>query len=189
MKKQILLVLVLAALLGGGVFAQNNWISTEVSIIGGGLRYERVINPYLTLGANFYINTLPMFGEHITYGGSVSARWYPTGRKFFLELDFGGMGNSRDTEVEVETFDNSGISTGYDWEDVNVSQGGFTITPGLGWTIDVGKAGGFFWSPGVKFPLIFTEETTAFTDQNEEVTIPGTVVPSVVLFLGFGFSF
>jgi hypothetical protein len=191
MKKRIFFVLALMVLFGGGVFDQNNWISAEINVLGSGARYERVINPYLTVGANFYYEFWPVpmqYGSASMFGGGVSARWYPTGRKFFLELDLGGMSYDGGRYERVEYYD--GYQTQYRDEWVNYNFGGFTLTPGLGWTVDVGKIGGFFISPGLKVPLIFAGENTGDNEhiQNYQNYDGGTIF-TPVLYFAMGFAF
>jgi hypothetical protein len=166
LKKRVFLIFVLSIFLGIGLFAQNNWISVEPSVAGIGARYERVINPYFTVGANVYINYMPMPMAHenvVLFGASASARWYPTGRKFFLELDFGTTTYDGDRREEYEVMNNG--SRERKEETIFYSFSGFTITPGLGWTIDVGKVGAFFISPGIKLPFIFVGENSANNDR------------------------
>jgi len=141
MKKSVL-ILALAATVAGGVFAQRaaageastakNWVSGELSILGVGARYERVMNPKLTVGANAYFSTLIVFSD-IDLGGSV--RYYPWGGKFFVE---GALGFH---------IHNVFLLLG------NVAITGAAITPGVGWKIDVGNKGGFFIQPGIRVPI------------------------------------
>lgn len=182
MKKRIFLFLVFAVLLGGGVFAQNNWVSAEVSILGAGIRYERVLNPNLTLGVNVYSNFLPTpfidsnwSTDHTVSGGSISTRWYPTGRKFFFELNLGSA-----------SFDNRRLVEDWNENEDEVSEifSGFAITPGFGWTVDVGKAGGFFLSPGAKIPIIFTGD-----DRDVMGVGLGELILTGVFYMGLGYAF
>jgi len=150
--RKFVFCLVLVMLVTGVVFAQegpgsrpanirDNWLSGELSIFGGGARYERMLNGNMSIGANFYYSTLILFNE---LGLDASFRFYPTGKTFFL-----------------------GIALGYHWhttvKDGNlldiISVEGIGITPELGWKIDVGAEGGFYLQPGIKLPLTIGEKT------------------------------
>ena len=56
----------------GSAFAQenmsnvrNNWISTETSLLGGGIKYERMLGSQISIGANiYYITVLPTLNLH-----------------------------------------------------------------------------------------------------------------------------
>jgi hypothetical protein len=146
MKKHAFVFIVLLLTIAGGVYAQTNWVSTEINLLGAGARYEYVIVPEFTVSAYAYWSYSPYI---LIYSGSYSdsfgfgaaARWYPFGRRFFTEL---GLGYTYQylTNSNFE-YDNSWVNSG------------FTILPGFGWTIDVGEKGGFFISPSVRVPFIF----------------------------------
>jgi hypothetical protein len=156
MKKKIVISLVLFLILVYGAFAQNNWISFEIKGTGAGLRYERVINPYFTIGGYFsytYI-TIPIFDYQLnSFEFGATARWYPFGKRFFIDLSLGY--NIFEYEEEVERYIYNGYYGYYQYGRENRSGSGFTVAPGLGWTVDVGRRGRFFLSPGVKFPITF----------------------------------
>jgi len=173
MKKRILLLTILAIMLAGGAFAQTHWISFEIKGPGAGLRYEYVITPSFTVGGyiSYTYITIPIigsFGEIIppipshqerfpppspTLTDSVefgaTARWYPSGRMFFTEISLG----YNIFEYEVSVGYHFGNGNNYIYYEEKMGGTGFCIAPGLGWTIDLGKMGDFFLSPGVKFPI------------------------------------
>jgi hypothetical protein len=139
-KKGILVLVVLAVLAAGGAFGQekaanvrNNWVSGELSLIGIGASYERMAGAKFSVGLDAYWNSLFFFWNELEAG--VFGRFYPKGRSFFLEA---GLGYHVHTSLSLD--DSKAIT-------------GFSITPALGWKIDVGKPGGFFIRPGVKFPI------------------------------------
>ncbi|GHV69067.1 hypothetical protein AGMMS49928_10230 [Spirochaetia bacterium] len=183
MKKRIFLVLVFAALTGGGLFAQNHFISAEISFIGVGGRYEYVITPYLTVGAYVYYNFMPTpflpedySSEHSIFAAGIAGRWYPAGRRFFFEIDL-GFSEFMSTRL-VEIWYGYNLYDSYLVHDI---YSGFCISPGFGWTIDVGKPGGFFISPGAKFPFTFSDSDKGPFDDG--------VMPSVVVYFGLGYAF
>jgi hypothetical protein len=185
--KKCILFLALAALVGGGVFGQTHFVSAELSLLGGGARYERVITPYLTIGGYLYYNYMPtpyidrnFSTEHSIFGIGIAGRWYPAGRKFFMELDLGYVAFT--TSWYNEYFSSwSGGSSSWD-EKVSETFPGFSIAPGFGWTIDVGKAGGFFISPGIKIPI-------SITSASGDMGLGEGIYPSVVIFFGLGYAF
>jgi hypothetical protein len=128
--KKVFMVLVLALIIAGGVFAQDakNWISGEVSILGAGARYERMLTPKFSLGADVYWTSLFFFWND--FGANAVGRFYPWAGKFYTELGLG-----------------LGVHTGL------TAMTGVDIVPGLGWKIDVGKKGGFFIEPGIQVPI------------------------------------
>jgi hypothetical protein len=151
MKKRIFLFLALTALTGSGVFAQTHFVSAEVSILGVGARYENVITPYLTANGYAYYNFLP---TQSIFGIGIAGRWYPSGRRFFAELGLGYISYTDIYEKESYTYPSSGSNS----ETVEETFPGFSLAPGFGWTIDVGRVGGFFISPGIKVPVIITSD-------------------------------
>jgi hypothetical protein len=144
MKKGIM-VLVLAAFIAGGAFAQDvkNWISGEISILGVGARYEYMLNEKFSVGVTSFWNTLIFWNA---WGVSAAARYYPFAGAFYLEgdLGYGTVGG-----IEEGT-DSSGSP--YSWFYFTK---GVMVTPGIGWKIDIGAPGGFFINPMVTFPIVF----------------------------------
>jgi hypothetical protein len=127
--KKVLFMLVLAVLIAGGLWAQSdtkNWISGDISLIGMGLRYERMLTPKFSLGGQaFYNNFLLFFNSTIV---SATGRFYPWAETFYIGLDL-GFGS-------------------------NFVLYGAAITPALGWKIDVGKPGAFFINPELSMPIV-----------------------------------
>ncbi|MDR2516050.1 MAG: hypothetical protein LBC88_01565 [Spirochaetaceae bacterium] len=135
MAKKVVLLLVLAAVAAGGVFAQEktanvkrNWVSGEVSLIGAGLRYEFMINEKLSVGVNAYWSSLFFIFNEL--GANAVARFYPWGKKF-----------------------HAGLGLGYDIHTGVTARAGLGIVPEVGWKIDVGNPGGFFINPLVQLPI------------------------------------
>jgi TolB-like protein len=131
--------------------ARNNWISAGLAAIAIGARYERMLGPRISLGANFYWSFLPItpFVGHSSGVGigsfliDASFRWYPWGKTFFLGLALGfGWGGNYTRE---DNFSEAQWKYTY----------GMAVTPEIGWKIDVGKAGGFYLQTGISVPLIF----------------------------------
>ena len=140
--KKVFVLLILVLLLGNVVFAQektanvrNNWISGEISIIGAGARYERMLNSNFSIGAAAYFSYTFFIIKDT--GVDVSARWYPWGKTFYLGL---GVGFHMVTLSTLIFDSNSGLIGG-------------AITPEVGWKIDTGSPGGFFIQPGIKVPI------------------------------------
>jgi hypothetical protein len=150
MAKKMVLALLFAALVGGGVFAQEktanvkrNWVSGEVSIVGAGARYEFMINEKLSVGVNAYWTSLFFIFNDL--GVNAVARYYPWGKMFYA-----GLGLGLGIHTGVEPFKKDGKDMG----DVGlITRTGFDIVPEVGWKIDVGQPGGFFLNPLVQAAL------------------------------------
>ena len=184
--KKLILVLILAVVVAGGVFAQeqgleqeqeqvqeqrqeqgqssnvrNNWLSAELSLLGGGARYERMLGPNFSIGANIYFNTLFLFWNELEFG--LFGRFYPWGKTFFAEI---GLGYHVHTSLFVT--------------DVATAIEGGSFTPAVGWKIDVGNPGGFFIQPGIRLPITFGLN---------QVTEEFGVGVGIVLYIGLGGAF
>ncbi|MCL1958711.1 MAG: hypothetical protein FWF68_03835 [Spirochaetes bacterium] len=178
--KKGLIFMFLAILIAGAVFAQNNakkeeqiknWISGEASIIGGGVRYERMLSENLSIGANVYYSTLFFFWNEMEAG--VSARFYPFSSSFFVGAGVGfhwhsGLGLSSTTGITAKSIV------------------GVAISPELGWKIDVGKPGGFFIQPGVKVPITIGSNSISYWGYVDKKFGVGV---GVVPYFGLGLAF
>ncbi|MDR2900529.1 MAG: hypothetical protein LBV20_03290 [Treponema sp.] len=107
---------------------RSNRLSYEVTFVGAGLRYERMLGPKFSLSGIAYSAMLPFYAD---WGIDIVARYYPWGKTFFLG---GGLGAHA---IAI-------VSYGY---------AGIAITPELGWKIDIGKPGYWFIEPYAKMPL------------------------------------
>ena len=65
---------------------RDNWISGEISFIGAGLRYERMLNRNFSLGVDLFANMLLVL---VNAGSDLNIRYYPWGRTFFAGLGIG----------------------------------------------------------------------------------------------------
>ncbi|MDR2110039.1 MAG: hypothetical protein LBP32_01890 [Spirochaetaceae bacterium] len=165
--KRLVLCLVLAVAAAGGIFAQekaanvrNNWISGEVSLIGGGARYERMFGPKFSAGVDAYWSSLFFFWNEMEAG--LFGRFYPWGDTFFAEA---GLGFHLHTAL---TSDDAEVITGV------------AISPAVGWKIDLGNPGGFFIQPGIKLPITFG---------TNDVTDKFDVGVGIVPYFGLGGAF
>ena len=176
MKKGLIFIF-LVMVIAGSVFAQektanvrNNWISGELSLFGGGARYERMLNQNLSVGANVYWNnSFLIFNEFET---GLSARYYIWGKTFFIGLGLG-------FHTHTGTFENENSSGSW----VGTINGA-AITPEIGWKIDVGNPGGFFVQPGAKIPVTFGDLEMYGTKENEF-----RVGVGFVIYCGLGYAF
>jgi hypothetical protein len=170
-KKKLVLFLFFTSIIVGNIFGQeksanakNNWISGEVSLpIGIGVRYERMINSNFSFGVGAYVIQAIVYA-----GGGVDlfGRFFPWGKTFFAEL---GLGFHSDYSNWSDA----------SWHDAKKIKG-VSVVPGLGWKIDVGKPGGFFLSPGLRFPITFGKNSR----NNEFDSIVGCAV-----YFGMGYAF
>ena len=186
MKKIILLVL-LAVVLGGGIFAQSNTISGGVA---GGLSipilvfgevhvsYERQLLPFLSVGANASFQLYPLgifvgiFTQDPNLYGVVfdaQAHFYPF--KKGLHIDLGaGYGY-------------------YMW-----AMHALVITPGAGWKFDIGKPGGLVLDLGLRAEIFVPlgdnifDTSTGKTKSDSDAA--GTLVPfNIGPRISVGYSF
>lgn len=183
--KKILVLFVLVTLFTGMVFAQedktansrNNWISGELSLLGVGARYERMLNQNLSVGANVYWNNTLIFWNELETG--LSVRYYIWGKTFFVGLGLGFHAHSGTFDYEyTDSYGNKQTGTWFGTID------GVGITPEIGWKIDVGNPGGFFVQPGVKIPITLGTLEMYGTNNNEFRTGVGFVA-----YCGLGFAF
>jgi len=195
--KRILLIALLVLIAGTGFAQKSNWISGDVSILGAGLRYERMLTPNFSIGINAYYNDFFLFGG---YGANAAMRLYPRRGTFFFELGLGyGVVNNVDIlDGGVEIIEYNSIGTVMDeFKSPFVSTTGFIVTPGLGWKIDFGAPGGFFIQPGIRFPIAIGNQTlwtdsmfiTDVSSKNYKVKEKLGIGASVVIYVSMGLGF
>jgi hypothetical protein len=187
MAKKGLLVLVLASALAGGVFAQEapwggkkNFVSADLGLIVGGVRYERLLTPKLSVGVDAYwANSFIVFNE---LEAGLFARYYLFGG-LYGELGVGYHTHSgiEDVEYEYEFWGTKYKHT----ESGLVTRSGIGVSPGIGWKFDPGKPGGFFLEPGISVPITIGKTSYWLS------TIEGESGVSVgfVVYLGLGAAF
>jgi hypothetical protein len=166
----------------------KNYISGEISIFGGGLRYDRMLSPQMSIGVNAYYNTWIFWDDDFGVDGIF--RFYPMGGNNSIAAGFyfgGGIG------FHMHWGDWGGL--GY-WSYLldDYSWGyliGGAITPDVGWRIDFGDPGGFFIEPGVRFPF-----TLGARKKWDYDLYSGSFYKwkfdwdfTVIAYVGFGFAF
>ncbi len=172
--QSILFILLIGGIGGQTSFAEeertanvrNNWVSGEVSLIGLGVRYERMLGSHFSLGVNAYGNLSGIWND---LGIDASARLYPWGKTFFTGVGVGPH-----------------FSTGFmSWALLGVA-----ITPEFGWKIDVSDEGGFYLQPGIKMPITYGNgaEYSGFLGSEEE-KCTGCFSGGLVIYLGIGGAF
>jgi len=150
--------------------AKDNWILGSVyglmpmemasyPFVGFGLQYERMLNEKIAFGANFYY----CFLQENDKGNGIEGffRVYPWGKTFFIGAALG-----------------YGMATGYDnvhdrgSGNVIINASGLAITPEIGWKVDFGDAGGFYFQCGAGATLLL-----------------GNTIFYPRWYLGFGYAF
>jgi hypothetical protein len=181
MAKKGLLVLVLTVLVTGGIFAQEKtadarkfWISTELSLIGAGLRGEFMLGSKLSVGLNAYWNSMLFIFNEL--GGGAVLRFYPWGKTFYA-----GVGLGFNTHTGTEAFIKDGNNEG----NTIIGRQGFAAIPELGWKLDPGNPGGFFVNPYVQAPITLGTLTRA--DSGETGDFGFSVGARATI--GFGWAF
>jgi hypothetical protein len=152
--------------------ARLNWISGEANLLLGlgGVRYERMLNSRMSLGANAYWSVPFLLLSEL--GIDASFRFYPWGRTFFVGA---GLGFHRHIGIIL------GLGNDYDYQEML----GGAVTPEVGWKIDVGEVGGFYIQPGIKAPITLGVARTSTGGRKFGVGIP--LFP--VTYFGMGGSF
>ncbi|MCL2191938.1 MAG: hypothetical protein FWB78_00900 [Treponema sp.] len=124
-----------------------NWLSGEATFLGGGIRYERDVNNVFSVGGNLFynLNFIPNYLQ--SFGLSGTARFFPGGSPFYIELGagFGWMGIDRRGERWV-----SGRWESY-WYWQNYF--GLMVTPAIGARLG-GQTRGFFVNPFASLPVV-----------------------------------
>jgi len=159
----------------------ENWVSGEISIFGLGVRYERMLEPSFSVGAEAYFNSLFFLWNDWGFIGFV--RYYPAKPLFFLELGAGynyhtgfGKYKYKDTDGTEETLS--------DW----IETSGFVISPGMGFKIDMRKPGGFFVQPGVKLPITLGTQEPVIAGWNNRNSKFGSSI-GFIIYCGLGYGF
>jgi len=135
--------------------AKNNWILVSVygliepdmigyPFVGFGLQYERMLNANIALGVNYYYCF--MFDGDKGTGIEGFFRLYPWGKTFFIGVAL-GSGTIEHAGSEQRIYDGS-VNLGYSTSHDKKAASGFAITPELGWKVDFGDAGGFYFQGG-----------------------------------------
>jgi hypothetical protein len=157
--KVIAVAMILGTIIGGSVFAQEDWggkknfASVDLGLIVGGARYERLLTPKISVGADFYwANSFILFNE---LDAGVFGRYY-IWKGLFGELGLGFHTHTGVEEKEYEYTYYGGTQTAT--YSTGVVTTGFGITPAIGWKFDPGKPGGFFVEPVVQVPITIGEK-------------------------------
>jgi hypothetical protein len=177
--KKALLLLVLLAVLGGTVVAQEEAHKNAIyfgttDILGIAVSYERVLRPNFSLvvesGAGILITQ--------SFYATVKARWFLiTGSNFGLFVS-GGLGYG---QMRKETFY-------FMWEgDAKYEIYGEIISPGIGIKFGYGKPRGFAFTTAMDYDVILGEKTR-FRDGNKTDPKFGVGLNLNVKLL-FGFAF
>ena len=178
MIKKLVLIFMLTTMLAGGAFAIDGWedaknsISVDLGLLHAGLRFERMFTSNLSVGAVAYVNSFFFFWNELDLG--IFTRYYIFDG-FFGELGVGYHIHTGD--MDYERYDGST----YTWFG---DRTGIAISPGIGYKIDFGKPGGFFFTPAVTVPI-----TMGDRNKPNGVKDPGFGVSyGVVVYFSLGFS-
>jgi hypothetical protein len=179
MKKFVFLT-VLAALIAGGLFAQEgpkNWAYGQGGLLGGGAGYERLLFPALSVGGEVYYNSFFLFWNSVAV--EAYARYYPLQAKTLyvkLGLGFGTVSGTEDY-----------IYQGYNYGRYVYTTTGFLIDPGVGWKIDVGQPGKFYIEPKFSLALVLGKKDYTATLFGYESGFKAGINPVLAFALGYAF--
>lgn len=182
--KRVFLILIIAVLTAGGVFGQANarrhWVSGEISFAGASARYDYMLASKFSIGANAYINVFVLdfgavFGFPMDMGIAATGCFYPSGKKFFIELDL-GYGSNTPIEWNLIT-------------DTDKKTTGFLINPGIGWKFHVPytQYTNFFFTPGLKVPIVLGNQKTNI--EHNEYSYKFGVGLGLVVYCSLGIAF
>ena len=156
---------------------KNNWVFTEFGLYSFGLGYERMLAPWVSLGANFYwgwnLQRWIRGNDYLRLNRSLllcaSLRFYPGNARIFF---FGfGLGYYSYTGED-------GYWSNWQWQSTSSTSNysGLAFNPEMGLRMG-GRANAFYAEFGVAFPFSLTG--TANTD----------LIPSRTMYVRFGFAF
>lgn len=185
----------------------HHWISIEPDFslgvdrlkgigLGIGVRYQYQVSPRFAFGGSIhyrelfngyedstdYIESESEKDLNIVANFSIVANgyWYPSSRFFYLKLGLGWY--------------YCHIRNDYYYYDSYVFNG-LSIIPGSGWTIDIGKPGGFFLSTGLDLPIVIGKSRTSsviiadgFGNKVDKVDYVGLNI-GIKVFFGVGYAF
>jgi len=155
MVKKSILILLLALIVVSGVFAQGvkNFASGEIGLFGAGARYEYMLSPKMSIGANAYWNSF-FFVLWNDWAVDFSFRHYISKILYIgVAVGFHQQYHSWRWRYSYDYYDSRAVFG-------NVI--GFAITPEIGWKIDFDSPGGFFVSPGMKLPIALGAASSGF---------------------------
>jgi hypothetical protein len=175
--KRFILVLVLAAFVAGGVFAQEkkNFVGGTVGLLDFGAHYERMLTPKFSVGGEVYWNSFFIFWN--TIGFKAFGRMYPWDKKFFVDVGVGFGIYTGDQDYDEGIIHGSWLAT------IN----GFLIEPRAGWKIDFNAPGGFYLEPAISVPIVLGSRSFAldFSDSDKDF---GVGINARIR-LGLGYAF
>jgi hypothetical protein len=156
--KKVFAVLVLAMVVAGGVFAQENTSRAKNTVMGGpnvglltfglDVEYERILLENLgkgSLGIAGEVGYTTVIIFPIFYIDA-RARWYPWSGKFFADL---GLGYSSFLGVTSA----------------------FMISGEVGWRIDIGKPNGWIFSPSLAYNQFIAGDTDDFSGSLPKINV------------------
>jgi len=130
---------------------RQNWVSGELLWVGFGVRYDRNITDWFSVGASAFMHFMPGLAgdpDEYTIGALATARFFPFGSPFYFELGL-GWGH---LEMDLPVY--------------NYRYTGPVIAPALGLRLG-GRERDFFVNPFLRVPTVFD----FVHDRNEIATI------------------
>jgi hypothetical protein len=182
--KKVVFMMVLAAIIAGGLFAQEkpkNWVYGQVSLLGGGAGYERFLFPSLSVGGEVYYNSFFVLWNSLVVEGY--AKYYPLkGKVFYAKL---GLGFGTVTGLEDYDYTFQGVT--YTYGSQFYATRGFLLDPGVGWKIDIGQPGGFFMEPKVGLAIVLGKKDYGLSWSGYEAEFKVGVNPVLAFAMGYAF--
>lgn len=129
---------------------RNNWLSAGATMLGAGIKCERLLNSYWSIGADAYYQYYNFLLENEA-GVDITSRLYPFG----MTTLYIGIGIGYHGYYGINGYISS-LVDGFIWEEEDYSWGyihSIAITPEIGWKIRLGKQGDFYVEPCLKLPI------------------------------------
>jgi len=140
-----------------------NWISLEWVGLGVGISYMRDINNWFSIGGTAWVdaNVMLFYGDGFSVGARATARFFPGGFPFFMELGLGfGYAEWWWDEQVWRPGGGWGGSGYWGWEWRRRSAFGIVIAPTIGVRLG-GRTRGFFVSPSVGYTFVIGDGDVA----------------------------
>jgi len=140
---------------------RRNWFSTDISFIGLGFRYERNLTDQFSVGARVFVNFVfdmwnwDLDTTYLSLGALATARFFPWGFPFYLELGMGWGVITRE-ERYLRREQNFDGSYRYDHNWRYRAYSGLMLAPAVGLRLG-GRRWGFFVNPFVSVPIIVVD--------------------------------
>ena len=180
---------------------KTNWLSGTLNVAGIGIKYEYMLNSYISFGAEAFYNYLSYYLNELKFGVTfhniginLTTHIYPFGKYFYIGTGFGVYFYEYKNETLTEYIHDMGLGYYYSYlrpTQVVCRDYAFAISPKIGCRIDPGKPGRFFMDIGSSVPIIFGDIDSKWYDlriNDFEINYIKPII-KVIPYIGFGYAF